>query len=133
LGNLLNRSISMLKRYRGGVVPKRSDELAPEIAGYVGEVRQALQRSELQSALESIWKIVNRANKYVEEKQPFKLAKEDPRLDEVLYNLTECCRVIAVCLWPFIPQTSEKIFAQLAIKDAPNRLSEAQWGGLLKG
>ena len=68
---------------------------------------EALQKNELQSALESVWKIVNRANKYVEQTQPFKIAKDDPRLDEVLYNLVESCRVIAVCVWPFLPQTAK--------------------------
>ena len=133
LGNLLNRSISMLKKYRAGIVPKQFDELSTEIAGYVAEVRQALQQNELQTGLASVWKIVNRGNKYVEQTQPFKLKKEDPRLDEVLYSLAECCRVIAVCLWPFLPQTSEKIFSQLGIKEPPNRLASAQWGGLPEG
>lgn len=136
LGNLLNRSISMLKKYRDGIVPKRSDELGPEIAGYVGEVRQALSNNELQAALVSIWKIVNRANQYVDQTAPFKLAKDPAqaaRLDAVLYNLVECCRLIAICLWPFLPQSSGKIFAQLGLPGEPNRLSEAQWGGLKQG
>jgi methionyl-tRNA synthetase len=136
LGNLLNRSISMLKKYRNGIVPKRNDELAPEVARHVGEVREAFAKNEIQCALQSIWKIVTRANQYVEQTQPFKLAKDPAqaaRLDEVLYNLAECCRLIAICLWPVLPGSSEKIFAQLAISSAPNRLSAAQWGGLAEG
>jgi methionyl-tRNA synthetase len=136
LGNLLNRSISMLKKYRGGVVPKRSDELAAEVAGYVGEIRQALTENQLQSALQSIWKIVNRANQYVDQTAPFKLAKDpaqSARLDEVLYNLVECCRLIAICLWPFLPQSAEKIFAQLGLPGEPNKFSDAHWGGLQQG
>jgi methionyl-tRNA synthetase len=136
LGNLLNRSISMLKRYRNGVVPKRSDELAGEIARYVGEVRQALSQNELQGGLQAIWKIVNRANQYVDQTAPFKLAKDPAqaaRLDEVLYNLVECCRLIAICLRPYLPQTSEKIFGQLGLKEEPNRLVAAQWGRLEEG
>jgi methionyl-tRNA synthetase len=79
---------------------------------------------------------VNRANQYVDQTAPFKLAKDpaqSARLDEVLYNLVESCRLIAICLWPFLPQTSEKMFAQLGIKEEPNRLSAAQWGGLAQG
>jgi methionyl-tRNA synthetase len=136
LGNLLNRSVSMLKRYRNGIVPKRSDELGPELSGYVAEVRQLLSENELQRALQAIWKMVNRANQYVDQTAPFKLAKDPAqaaRLDEVLYNLVESCRLIAICLWPFLPQTAEKIFAQLGLKEEPTRLSAAQWGGLKEG
>jgi methionyl-tRNA synthetase len=136
LGNLLNRSISMLKRYRNGVVPKRSDELGPEVAGFIGEVRQALAQNDLQGGLQAIWKIVNRANQYVDQTAPFKIAKDPAqaaRLDEVLYNLVESSRLIAICLWPYLPQTSEKMFAQLGLKEEPNRLSAAQWGGLVEG
>ena len=57
----------------------------------------------------------------------------DARLDEVLYNLAETCRVLAVLLWPFIPATSEKIYAQLGLKDSPEKFSEAAWGRLTAG
>ncbi|HUS34256.1 MAG TPA: methionine--tRNA ligase, partial [Verrucomicrobiae bacterium] len=136
LGNLLNRSISMLKRYRNGVVPKRSEELSAEIADYVREVRHSLSQNELQGGLQGIWKIVNRANQYVDQTAPFKLAKDPAqaaRLDEVLYNLVECCRLIAICLWPYVPQTAEKIFGQLGLKEEPNRFIGARWGGLVEG
>lgn len=137
LGNLVNRSVSMLKRYRNGVVPKRSDELANEVNDLRKKVESLLAANELQSALQAIWQIVNRANQYVDQTAPFKLAKDPAqaaRLDEVLYNLVECCRILALCLWPFIPTTAEKIFAQLQITDTkPDRLSAAAWGGLGQG
>ena len=118
LGNLLNRALNMLNKYRGGVVPAVSIELEAEATAVVNATESALRGHRLQDALVSIWVLVNRANKYVEETQPFKLAKDPSRaarLDEVLYNLVESCRVLAVLLWPFIPGTAERIYAQLKV------------------
>ncbi len=137
LGNLVNRSLSMLKRYRKGVVPPRSDELASELNGVIQQVIDRLRGNQLQEALTSIWgSLVARANQYVDQTAPFKLAKDPSRaarLDEVLYNLAETCRILAVLLWPFIPSTAERIFGQLGLPGAPNRLSAATWGGLVSG
>jgi methionyl-tRNA synthetase len=136
LGNLVNRSLSMLKRYRNGVVPEGSDELQPDADKCLNEVLAALQANELQGALQSIWRLIARANQYVDQTAPFKLAKDSAqakRLDEVLYNLAETCRVLAILLWPFLPGTADKIFAQLGLKDAPDRFDTARWGGLAAG
>ena len=136
LGNLVNRSLSMLKRYRAGRVPKRCDELAPEVAKFAEATSGLLQLNKLQSALESIWGIVNRANQYVDQTAPFKIAKDpgqSDRLDEVLYNLAEVTRVLAVLLWPFLPTTSGKIYQQLGLAGVPDKWSLAQWGGLAEG
>jgi methionyl-tRNA synthetase len=136
LGNLVNRSLSMLKRYRNGVVPVRHDELAPDAAKAIAETRALLEQNELQAALQSIWSLITRANQYVDQTAPFKLAKDSAqaqRLDEVLYNLAETCRVLAVLLWPFIPSTTTKIFAQLGLPGSPDQYSAATWGGLIAG
>jgi methionyl-tRNA synthetase len=136
LGNLVNRSLSMLKRYRDGVVPQRSDELSAEAAKIVAETRALLEQNLLQAALVSIWSLVNRANQYVDQTAPFKLAKDPAqakRLDEVLYNLAESCRILAVLLWPFLPGTSAKIYAQLGLTGSPDKFSAAAWGGLTAG
>lgn len=136
LGNLVNRSLSMLKRYRAGVVPTRSDELAPEVEKAVGEIEKNLREFQLQSGLESIWSIVNRANQYVDQTAPFKLAKDPAqaaRLDQVLYNLVEVCRILAVTLWPYLPATAEKIFAQLALTGKPGSFGLTKWGGMAQG
>jgi methionyl-tRNA synthetase len=72
----------------------------------------------------------------VDETAPFKLAKDPAqakRLDEVLYNLAETCRVLAVLLWPFLPETSVKIFTQLGLTETPEKFSEAVWGKLKSG
>ncbi len=133
LGNLVNRSLSMLKRYRNGVVPTRSDELAGDAEKAAAETRAKLELNQLQGALQAIWTLVNRANQYVDQTAPFKLAKDPAqakRLDEVLYNLAETCRVLAVLLWPFIPNTATKIYAQLGLNGTPESFAASKWGGL---
>lgn len=136
LGNLVNRSLAMIKRYRGGVVPARSDELAGETATAVEQTRARLEQFELQGALQSIQSLVTRANQYVDQTAPFKLAKDPAqakRLDEVLYNLAETCRILAVLYQPFLPETSAKIYAQLGLKGAADKFSESAWGNLNAG
>ena len=67
---------------------------------------------------------------------PFKLAKDPAkaaRLDEVLYNLAEVCRILAVLLWPFLPGTAARIYAQLGLPGAPDQFAAARWGGLPPG
>jgi len=157
LGNLVNRSLSMLKRYRNGVVPAQpltrssitlspsggerdgvrgEGELADDAAKIITETLALLEKNNLQAALLSIWSLVTRANQYVDHTAPFKLAKDPAqakRLDEVLYNLAETCRLLAVLLWPFLPGTACKIFAQLGLNTAPDKLAAASWGGLAAG
>jgi methionyl-tRNA synthetase len=136
LGNLVNRSLSMLKRYRNGIVPAQSNELAGDAQKVIAETKQLLEENQLQAALQNIWTLATRANQYVDQTAPFKLAKDpaqSARLDEVLYNLTETCRILAVLLWPFLPGTAVKIFAQLGLNESPGNFSEASWGKLKSG
>ncbi len=136
LGNLVNRSLSMLKRYRQGIVPKRSDELAEATAKTVAATWSCLNRNELQAALIAIWSLVTLANQYVDHTAPFKIAKDPAqavRLDEILYNLAETCRILAVLLWPFLPDSAGKIFKQLGLAMTPDKIALAQWGGLPAG
>jgi methionyl-tRNA synthetase len=72
----------------------------------------------------------------VDQTAPFKLAKDPAqaqRLNEVLYNLTETCRVLAVLLWPFLPGTSVKIYTQLGLTGSPQTFDTSTWGGLPAG
>ena len=136
LGNLINRSLSMLKRYRNGIVPKPSKELAPDAERVISETRSQLEQNRLQGALQTIWSLVTRGNQYVDHTAPFKLAKDPAqaaRLDEVLYNLAEVCRILGVLLWPFLPETASKIYGQLGLSGEPNRFELARWGGLAAG
>jgi methionyl-tRNA synthetase len=132
LGNLVNRSLSMLKRYRNGIVPPASEELAEGATAVIAKTKELLQQHRLQAALQSIWSLVTRANQYVDQTAPFKLAKDpaqSARLDEVLYNLAETCRVLAVLLWPFLPETASRIYSQLGLNAQPDHFSLARWGG----
>jgi methionyl-tRNA synthetase len=136
LGNLVNRSLSMLKRYRNGIVPAKSDELSGDATKAVNETRSHLEQNQLQAALQSIQALVTRANQYVDQTAPFKLAKDPAqakRLDEVLYNLAETCRVLAVLYQPFLPGTATKIYEQLGLGGTPDKFSEAAWGKLETG
>jgi methionyl-tRNA synthetase len=136
LGNLLNRSLSMLKRYRQAIVPAISNELAAEAETTVAETQALLEKNHLQEALLAIWSLITRANQYVDQTAPFKLAKDPAqakRLDEVLYNLAETCRILGVLLWPFLPSTAASIYTQLGLTGAPDRFAAARWGGLQPG
>ena len=136
LGNLVNRSLSMLKRYRNGVVPATSNELSADAEKVVAETRRLLGGNQLQGALQAIWMLVDRGNLYVEQTKPFNLAKDpaqSKRLDEVLYNLAEICRLLAVLLWPFLPATASKIYTQLNLPGIPDKFTGATWGGLDAG
>jgi methionyl-tRNA synthetase len=102
----------------------------------IAETRALLEQNQLQETLQTIWALVTRANQYVDQTAPFKLAKDpaqSQRLDEVLYNLAETCRVLAVLLWPFLPGTATKIYAQLGLSGSPEKFSAATWGGLTAG
>jgi len=136
LGNLVNRSLSMLNRYRDGLVPERNDELAEEAGEFVRQAKEQLEAHQLQAGLHSIWSLVRRANEYVDKTAPFKLAKDPEqarRLDEVLYNLVETVRILGVLLWPYLPDSATRIFEQLNLAEEPNRLAAAEWGGMAAG
>jgi methionyl-tRNA synthetase len=136
LGNLVNRSLSMLQRYRKGVVPIISAELKQVADDTTRKVEAHLRANELQPALIQVWNLITRANQYVDQTAPFKLAKDPAqaqRLDEVLYNLCEVCRVLAILLVPFLPDTAARIYEQLGLGTLPQSFSAAQWGGLEGG
>lgn len=118
-GNLASRVLAMVDRYRAGTVPEAAVDatLAEDFEGAVGRVRELLDRAELSQALDVIWKLVRRLNRFVEETKPWELAKDeaDPeRLDEVLYNLVEGLRVTTLLLVPYLPATAETLLAALA-------------------
>ena len=147
LGNLVSRTLTMIEQFGGGVIPKpsfagshREEEEIKEIAlGLFDPVEQAINRLEFHRALSEIWKLVDRANLYIEQMAPWSLAKrkqEREKLDTVLYTATEALRYIARYLAPFMPRTSEKIIRQLAIDSIPpdalnDRSKFGSWGGSL--
>jgi methionyl-tRNA synthetase len=121
-GNLANRALSMIGRYRDGVVPEGQApaELAGDFEGLADAVCERLDRVEVSAALEEIWQRVRRLNRYVQDEEPWKLAKEDSqseRLETVLYALAEGLRVVSVLLHPFVPTTAEKLLTALGRED----------------
>lgn len=142
LGNLVNRTISMIGRYRGGIVPNYDGfhltELDADLRSdvYVEEYRAAVDELAPHLALQAVWKLVSRANQYVEENAPWKLAKDDAqakRLDVVLGLLAETVRRLSVLVQAALPFTAEKIRAQMQLTPGPVRLEEALFGNSLRG
>ena len=136
LGNLVNRSLSMLKKYRQSVVPARNDELATEARSTIEEVKDCYRQDRIQAALTTTWRFITRVNQYVDQTAPFKLAKDPDqqgRLDEVLYNLVESVRLLPSLIQPAIPQTADRLWEQLALDGEPPLLRDLDWGGLPEG
>lgn len=122
LGNLVNRTIAMTNKYFGGVVQPGdvTEELDGELKSLavetVGKVDKLLSEYKVSDTLDTIFTLAKRCNKYIDETTPWALAKDEDkkaRLGTVLYNLLESIRFIAVLLSPFLPETSEKILAQM--------------------
>jgi len=134
LGNLLNRTISMVNRYFEGQAPPLADgvdadaELRAAVEAVPGAVAGALARLEFSSALESVRGVVSAGNRYVDAMQPWTLAKGDrERLAVVMANLLEALRLVALELRPFMPASADRMLAQLGI-DA-EAAGERRWGG----
>ena len=136
LGNLMNRSLSMLNRYREGIVPEPNDELSAEALAARDKLVKELKASDLQEGLRTIWTYIGRVNQYVDQTAPFKMAKDPEqaeRLGEVLYNLVESCRLLAVWLQPYLPDTSRRIYEQLGLPANIVNIAESGWGELAVG
>jgi len=127
LGNLVNRSLSMIKRYRNGRVPRGTLQLAAEISECRERVLACYRGHLLQEALLAISALITRANQYIDQTSPFKLAKDPAqaaRLDDILYTLAEVCRALGVLLWPVIPGVAEKLQRQLGFNELTANLTE---------
>ena len=126
LGNLVNRTISMANKYFGGKVSKIGDitELDNEVIAYLNsmdkDVDEKLESLNAPAALADIFSRLNRLNKYIDETEPWKLAKleDKSRLNDVLYVILDGIRLCAIELEAFIPATSKKIYEQINVNDA---------------
>lgn len=122
LGNLVNRTISMANKYFDGNVTNRkvSEEMDADLISMINQlasiVSEKMSNLHVSEALEAIFEVLRRSNKYIDETTPWTLAKDEEkreRLETVLYNLLESIRVCGTLLSPYLPDTSEKIYEQL--------------------
>ncbi|MDP4085432.1 MAG: methionine--tRNA ligase [Bacillota bacterium] len=126
LGNLLNRTVAMIERYFGGVIPTYShsagefdSSLLQVNEETVSKYEESMEKMEFSVALTSIWQLVSRTNKYIDETQPWAMAKSEERKEElasVMVHLAESLRRIAILLQPFLTRTPNEIFKQLGIQ-----------------
>ena len=139
LGNLLSRTVSMIEKYFGGIVPEPgveegTDKELKELALSIWQKNEkAMKDFQFSVVLEDIWSLVRRTNKYVDECEPWILAKEDnkERLGTVLYNLAESLRIVSVLASPFLVNTSKEIRKQLGVT-GEIKYEDAKSFGLLK-
>jgi len=130
-GNLASRTLAMIGRYRDGVVPEAEPaaDLAADFDGLTEQVCERLDAVEVTAALGAIWERVRRLNRYVQDSEPWQLAK-DPvnaaRLDAILYSVAEGLRVVSLLLHPFVPAAAEKLLTALGQED--RSLESARFG-----
>ena len=126
LGNLVNRTIAMDNKYFGGKImapttPEPVDEELKAVAlAMPGKVAAKMDELKVSEAIDEIFVLLRRANKYIDETAPWALAKNEadhPRLGTVLYNLLEAIRFAAIALEPYLPDTAQRILAQLNVED----------------
>ncbi len=148
LGNLLNRTLTMTQRYRGGMLSRGGGATEAEEIKRVRTValeaalayESAMEAALPHAALEALWSIVAAANSLIETSAPFKLAKvandatTQHRLDAVLYALAESLRIVGVLIAPVLPESSDALLTQLAFTPAEgDRFASCEWGGLAEG
>ncbi|MFZ5815292.1 MAG: methionine--tRNA ligase [Bacillota bacterium] len=143
LGNLLSRTTQLINKFAGGRVPEpvRTDGVLEAAAREaVAGLVAGLEQCRPAESLASLWRLVGRANKYVDERAPWALAKEPARADElagVLYSLAEALRLTAGALTPFLVTTPERIYQQLGLEPELVRSTPwselTRWGGLPGG
>ena len=140
LGNLVSRTVAMVEKYFGGQLPDSFDGRSAdddELIATVNALRPAYEKEmeayQFQNGLGEIFKVLSRANKYIDETQPWVLARDEAnrdRLARVMYNLLETVRICAVLLTPFIPGSCEKIFAQIGAGELTTWDSAEHFGAL---
>ncbi len=140
LGNLVSRTVAMVDKYFGGTLP--DDRLAGDFdadliamaTALKAKVEKGIDEVQLSNTLAEIFKVVSRANKYIDETAPWVLAKDEAnraRLAAVLYNLLETIRITSILLTPFMPSTTPKIFEQIGAAEAVQTLESTEKFGAL--
>lgn len=141
LGNLVSRTTAMISQNFEGILPAPTqkeaidDEIVTLATSLYDAVKKDIEEINVPKALQDIFKLVSRANKYIDETTPWVLAKDPSkksRLGTVLYNLTECIRIATTLLVPFIPSSAEKILGYLGISVQGLSLDSAKEFGVIK-
>jgi methionyl-tRNA synthetase len=139
-GNLVSRTVAMADKYFGGTLPTEreadaiDDEFKAAVTGLRSTVDGFIDETKIKQALESIFEIVSRANKYIDETEPWKLGKDETkkaRLATVLYNLLEAIRITSALLAPFMPTTMPKVWEQIGAADADVEYEKLDKFGIL--
>lgn len=133
LGNLLNRSLVLCEKYFSGAVPEKifDKEIAAAAAKLVSEYEKDLESFNFHAALDKIWNFIFSLNKYINDTKPWEVS-DKKELSKIIYTLLESLRIIAVLTYPFIPETSEKIFSQLGLSKSEISFSALNKFGFLK-
>lgn len=137
LGNLLNRTVAMINKYQAGDIQTPETQTAFDgtlqavIETAITNYHASMNKMEFNVALNEIWTIISRSNKYIDETTPWILAKDASKsgeLNSVMYHLAESLRIVAVLLQPFMRTTSQAIFAQLGLDSAEPKLTDLAFG-----
>ena len=140
LGNLLSRTTAMAGKYFGGTLPETQEagpedaELLEMLSALRGRYAAQMEKFQMQNALAEVFRVISRADKYIDETAPWVLAKDEakkPRLARVLYNLLETLRVCGTLLRPFMPESMEKLAAQIGAPEAAMSWEAAAQYGVL--
>ena len=140
LGNLVSRTVDMADKYFGGTLPADREagdfdaELIAEAKGLVAKVDEFMDKTQINNALAEIFKVVSRANKYIDETAPWVLGKDESkkaRLATVLYNLLETIRIVSTLLSNFMPTTMPKVWEQIGAAESDITYENAGKFGVL--
>ncbi|PIZ55870.1 methionine--tRNA ligase [bacterium (Candidatus Torokbacteria) CG_4_10_14_0_2_um_filter_35_8] len=141
LGNLLNRTLTMIEKYCDGKIPKstKDSEFSKQCEETWKKIDELMKVYKFSQILEEVFRLLSKANQYIDEKKPWELAKENEKeeLEKVLYNLAETLRQFGIMLYPFIPNTSDKTREQLGLSEIDIKdfdfEKEKNWGELKSG
>lgn len=142
LGNLVSRTVSMIEKYCGGVVPAAGAEEGPDAelkkiaVEAADKVEAEMDKFRFNMALEEIWILIRRANKYIDETTPWILAKDPEqkaRLDVVMHNLADALRIVSVLIYPFMHATADEMRKQLGLEGAEVRWDDSKVFDMMDG